>query len=128
MDNRAGEMQVFLRVVEAGSFSEAARLLVMTPSTVSKLIGRIEARWRGLNPDLVRPSMYDVLVSGVPIRNAVHNLEIDLVGASIDLAAVAADARARDCVRRAPRAVRAGVQLRGVPPLFADRPGALPDR
>ncbi|MBA4490710.1 LysR family transcriptional regulator [Paracoccus sp. S1E-3] len=44
MDNRAGEMQVFLRVVEAGSFSEAARALMMTPSTVSKLIGRIEAR------------------------------------------------------------------------------------
>ncbi len=44
MDNRAGEMQVFLRVVEAGSFSEAARQLGMTPSTVSKLIGRIEAR------------------------------------------------------------------------------------
>ena len=38
MDNRAGEMQVFLRVVEAGSFSEAARLLLMTPSTVSKLV------------------------------------------------------------------------------------------
>ena len=44
MDNRAGEMQVFLRVVEAGSFSEAARLLRMTPSTVSKMIARIEAR------------------------------------------------------------------------------------
>jgi DNA-binding transcriptional LysR family regulator len=44
MDNRIGEMQVFQRVVESGSFSEAARLLLMTPSTVSKLIGRIEAR------------------------------------------------------------------------------------
>lgn len=44
MDNRAGEMQVFLRVVETGSFSDAARQLLMTPSTVSKLIGRIEAR------------------------------------------------------------------------------------
>ncbi|WNG21246.1 LysR family transcriptional regulator [Cystobacter fuscus] len=44
MDNRAGEMQVFVRVVEAGSFSEAARQMMMTPSTVSKLIGRIEAR------------------------------------------------------------------------------------
>ena len=44
MDNRAGEMQVFLRVVEAGSFSDAARLLLMTPSTVSKLVSRIEAR------------------------------------------------------------------------------------
>lgn len=44
MDNRAGEMVVFVRVVEAGSFSEAARLLLMTPSTVSKLIARLEAR------------------------------------------------------------------------------------
>lgn len=44
MDNRAGEMQVFLRVVEAGSFSEAARLMRMAPSTVSKLVARIEAR------------------------------------------------------------------------------------
>lgn len=44
MDNRTGEMQVFLRVVETGSFSEAARVLRMTPSTVSKLISRVEAR------------------------------------------------------------------------------------
>ncbi len=44
MDNRTGEMQVFLRVVETGSFSEAARLLRMTPSTISKLISRMETR------------------------------------------------------------------------------------
>ena len=44
MDNRAGEMEVFLRVVDTGSFSEAARRMRMTPSTVSKLIGRVEAR------------------------------------------------------------------------------------
>lgn len=44
MDNRIGEIQVFLRVVETGSFSEAARALLMTPSTVSKLIARIETR------------------------------------------------------------------------------------
>lgn len=44
MDNRAGEMQVFVRVVETGSFSEAARSLLMTPSTVSKLVSRIETR------------------------------------------------------------------------------------
>lgn len=44
MDNRIGEMQVFLRVVELGSFSEAARHLRMAPSTVSKLVGRIETR------------------------------------------------------------------------------------
>lgn len=44
MENRVGEMRVFVRVVETGSFSEAARVLLMTPSTVSKLIGRIEER------------------------------------------------------------------------------------
>ncbi|MBT9383007.1 LysR family transcriptional regulator [Pseudooceanicola sp. CBS1P-1] len=44
MDNRAGEMQVFLRVVESGSFSGAARMMQMTPSTVSKLVARIETR------------------------------------------------------------------------------------
>lgn len=44
MDNRAGEMQAFLRVVETGSFSEAARQMRMTPSTLSKLIDRIETR------------------------------------------------------------------------------------
>lgn len=37
-------MAVFVRVVEAGSFSEAARLLSMTPSTVSKLVVRLEDR------------------------------------------------------------------------------------
>ncbi|EJL24275.1 LysR family transcriptional regulator [Novosphingobium sp. AP12] len=44
MDNRAGEMVVFVRVAETGSFSEAARLMLMTPSTVSKLIARLETR------------------------------------------------------------------------------------
>ncbi|MBV7393242.1 LysR family transcriptional regulator [Mameliella sediminis] len=44
MDNRAGEMQVFLQVVDSGSFSEAARTLRMTPSTVSKLVARVEER------------------------------------------------------------------------------------
>lgn len=44
MDNRFGEMQVFRLVVETGSYSRAARHLRMTPSTVSKLIARIEAR------------------------------------------------------------------------------------
>ncbi|WP_342629424.1 LysR family transcriptional regulator [Nguyenibacter vanlangensis] len=44
MDNRAGEMMAFARVVAAGSFSEAARQMRMTPSTISKLVARIEAR------------------------------------------------------------------------------------
>lgn len=42
--NRSGEIEVFVRVVETGSFSAAARELRMTPSAVSKLIGRLEGR------------------------------------------------------------------------------------
>jgi DNA-binding transcriptional LysR family regulator len=42
--NRSGEMEVFARVVELGGFSAAARALRMTPSAVSKLVARLEAR------------------------------------------------------------------------------------
>lgn len=42
--NRSGEMEVFVRVVEEGSFSAAARRLGLTPSAVAKLIGRLEDR------------------------------------------------------------------------------------
>jgi DNA-binding transcriptional LysR family regulator len=42
--NRSGEMEVFVRVVGQGGFSSAARLCRMTPSAVSKLIARLEAR------------------------------------------------------------------------------------
>jgi len=38
------EMAVFVRVVDEGSFSAAARQLKLTPSAVSKLIGRLEDR------------------------------------------------------------------------------------
>jgi DNA-binding transcriptional LysR family regulator len=41
---RSGEMEVFVRVVQAGGFSAAARSLDLTPSAVSKLIARLEAR------------------------------------------------------------------------------------
>jgi DNA-binding transcriptional LysR family regulator len=42
--DRFRELTVFLRVVETGSFSSAARDLSLNPSTVSKLISRIEER------------------------------------------------------------------------------------
>ncbi|WP_342360846.1 LysR family transcriptional regulator [Terrarubrum flagellatum] len=42
--NRSGEMEVFARAVELGGFSAAARAFRMTPSAVSKLISRLEAR------------------------------------------------------------------------------------
>lgn len=43
MDQYA-ELTVFLRVVEEGSFSAAGRKLELSPSAVSKLISRLEAR------------------------------------------------------------------------------------
>jgi len=42
--DRFGEMETFVRVVESSSFSGAARELRMTPSAVSKMIGRLEDR------------------------------------------------------------------------------------
>jgi DNA-binding transcriptional LysR family regulator len=42
--NRSGEMEVFVRVVEQGGFSAAARVCRMSPSAVSKLVSRLEAR------------------------------------------------------------------------------------
>ena len=42
--DRAGEMEAFVHVVAAGSFSAAARGLGLTPSAVSRIIARIEAR------------------------------------------------------------------------------------
>jgi DNA-binding transcriptional LysR family regulator len=42
--NRSGEMEVFARVIESGSFSAAARKLDLTPSAIAKLVSRLEAR------------------------------------------------------------------------------------
>ena len=42
--NRSGEMEVFARVVELGGFSAAARAFRMSPSAISKLVARLEAR------------------------------------------------------------------------------------
>jgi DNA-binding transcriptional LysR family regulator len=42
--NRSGEMEVFVRVVDLGALSAAARELRMTPSAVSKLLSRLETR------------------------------------------------------------------------------------
>jgi DNA-binding transcriptional LysR family regulator len=51
--NRSGEMEVFVKAVEMGGFSAAARAYRMTPSAVSKLVARLEAR---LNARLVNRS------------------------------------------------------------------------
>jgi len=42
--NQLAELEVFMTVVETGSFSAAARRLSRSPSSVSKLVSRMEAR------------------------------------------------------------------------------------
>jgi len=42
--NRAAEMEVFVRVVDLGGFTAAAREFRLTPSGVSKLVSRLEGR------------------------------------------------------------------------------------
>ena len=42
--DRAGEMTAFVRAVETGGFSAAARDLGLTPSALSKLVTRLEDR------------------------------------------------------------------------------------
>jgi DNA-binding transcriptional LysR family regulator len=44
MDNRAGEMEVFVTAMDMKSFSAAGRRLSLSPSAVSKLVSRIEDR------------------------------------------------------------------------------------
>lgn len=44
MDNRAGEMEVFVAAAELRSFSGAGRRLKLSPSAISKLVTRIEDR------------------------------------------------------------------------------------
>lgn len=44
MSDRLNDFLVFLRIIEAGGFNAAARTLGMTPSAVSKVVTRLEAR------------------------------------------------------------------------------------
>lgn len=44
MNNRAGEMEVFVLAAELKSFSAAGRRLKLSPSAVSKLVSRVEER------------------------------------------------------------------------------------
>ncbi len=42
--NRSGEMEAFVQVIDRGSFSAGAAVLGLTPSAISKLVARLEAR------------------------------------------------------------------------------------
>ena len=44
MDNRAGEMETFVQAAQRGSFAAAAKAMRLSPSAISRSIGRLEAR------------------------------------------------------------------------------------
>jgi DNA-binding transcriptional LysR family regulator len=93
--NRSGEMEVFVRAVELGGFSSAARALRMTPSAVSKLVARLEKR---LGARLINRSTRKLLLTaeGEAFLERAHRVLADLDEAE---RAVAAGAAPRGLVR-----------------------------
>jgi DNA-binding transcriptional LysR family regulator len=93
--NRSGEMEVFVRAVELGGFSPAARALRMTPSAVSKLVARLEKR---LGARLINRSTRKLLLTaeGEAFLERAHRVLADLDEAE---RAVAAGAVPRGLVR-----------------------------
>jgi DNA-binding transcriptional LysR family regulator len=96
LGNRSGEMEVFVRVYETGSFSAAARQLTQTPSAIAKLIARLEQRLgillfrrstRSLRPTAEGDAYYD--------RARAILAEIDDADSSIGQNAVAPRGRIR---------------------------------
>jgi DNA-binding transcriptional LysR family regulator len=74
--NRSGEMEVFVRAVELGGFSLAARALRMTPSAISKLVARLERR---LGARLINRSTRKLLTSeGQAFLERAHRVLADL--------------------------------------------------
>ena len=66
---------------------------------------------QGLNPDTIERSMYDVLVHRLPIEQVIHQGEIDLAVASIDLAGAELALSSHDRPRaRAGEGARAGAR------------------
>ena len=75
--NRSGEMEVFVRAVELGGFSPAARALRMSPSAVSKLVARLERR---LGARLINRSTRKLLLTaeGEAFLERAHRVLADL--------------------------------------------------
>lgn len=71
--NRSGEMEVFVRVVDLGGFSAAARHFAITPSAVSKLVSRLEAR---LNARLVNRSTRKLQLTPEGCRYYEHGVRV----------------------------------------------------
>jgi DNA-binding transcriptional LysR family regulator len=86
--NRSGEMEVFVRVVDLGGFSAAARDFAMTPSAVSKLVTRLETR---LNARLLNRSTRKLQLTPEGCRYYEHGVQVLANLDEAERAAAAAD-------------------------------------
>ncbi len=86
MDNRLGDMMIFLAVAEHGSFVAAARSLRVTPSAVSRAIARLEQRL-GVQLASRTTRALALTAEGRAYRERVSGLvaEIDAVERSFDV-------------------------------------------
>ncbi len=118
--NRAGEMAAFVEVLERGSFSAAARALGMTPSALSKLVARLEAR---LGARLLHRSTrrLEPTAEGRQFHQASVRVLADMDEAERGVAAVAAP-RGRVGINTSP-AFAAHLLLPLIPKLLARHPG-----
>ncbi|WP_157218198.1 LysR family transcriptional regulator [Flavisphingomonas formosensis] len=77
MDNRLGDMEMFLTVAREGSFASAARALRLTPSAISRAMARLEAR---LGVQLIRRTTRALTLTheGERYRDRVSGLLADI--------------------------------------------------
>lgn len=78
MDNRFGDIEIFLNVAAEGSFAEAARVLRLTPSAISRSIARLEKR---LGVTLLRRTTRALALTaeGIAYRDRMSALIADMV-------------------------------------------------
>lgn len=78
MDNRFGDIEIFLSVAAQGSFADAARVLRLTPSAVSRSIARLEKR---LGVTLLRRTTRALALTaeGISYRDRMSVLIADMV-------------------------------------------------
>ncbi len=81
MAGRLSEIEVFVKVVETGSFSAAAQALRLSPSAVSKIVARIEARLglplaiRSTRKLRLTPEGEDYVARGRQVLEGIEKLE-----------------------------------------------------
>ncbi len=101
MDNRFGDIEIFLNVAQEGSFAGAAKLLRLTPSAVSRSIARLEKR---LGVTLLRRTTRALALTGegIAYRDRMGALVAQMVEAETSLTDMRQGPRGRLRVNASP--------------------------